>query len=87
MLHIHVMQLVYNFSHPAMKGSLYEIESMLRLAGARLPKNIPDEFTIVNFHFFIKKSFNKSILKYFIKVNLMTFKDRLLDATYNATIN
>ena len=36
MLRIHVMQLLYNLSDPAMEDALYEIESMRRFAGLRL---------------------------------------------------
>jgi IS5 family transposase len=55
MLRIHIMQLTYNLSDPAMEDSLYEIESMRRFAGLRLSDNIPDETTILNFRHFVEK--------------------------------
>ncbi len=36
MLRVHVMQLLYNLSDPAMEDALYEIESMRRFAGLSL---------------------------------------------------
>ncbi len=55
MLRVHIMQLVYNLSDPAMEDALYEIESMRRFAGLRLSDNLPDETTILNFRHFIEK--------------------------------
>ena len=55
MLRIHVMQLLYNLSDPAMEDALYEIESMRRFAGLRLSDNLPDETTILNFRHFIEQ--------------------------------
>jgi IS5 family transposase len=55
MLRIHIMQLIYNLSDPAMEDSLYEIESMRRFAGLRLSDNIPDETTILNFRHIIER--------------------------------
>ena len=46
MLLIHIMQLIYNLSEPAMEDALYEIESVRRFAGLRLSDNLPDETTI-----------------------------------------
>jgi len=43
MLRIHVMQLLYNLSDPAMEDALYEIESMRRFSGLGLSDNLPDE--------------------------------------------
>jgi len=54
MLRIHIMQLFYNLSDPAMEDSLYEIESMRRFAGLRLSDSIPDETTMLNFRHFIE---------------------------------
>lgn len=54
MLRIHIMQLIYNLSDPAMEDALYEIESMRRFAGLRLSDNLPDETTILNFRHFIE---------------------------------
>ncbi len=55
MLRIHIMQLIYNLSDPAMEDALYEIESMRRFAGLRLSDNLPDETTILNFRHFIER--------------------------------
>ena len=56
MLRVHVMQLLYNLSDPAMEDALYEIESMRRFAGLRLADSLPDETTILNFRHFIEKN-------------------------------
>jgi IS5 family transposase len=55
MLRIHVMQLLYNLSDPAMENALYEIESMHRFAGLRMSDNLPDETTILNFRHFLER--------------------------------
>lgn len=55
MLRVHVMQLLYNLSDPAMEDALYEIESMRRFAGLRLSDNLPDETTIRNFRHFLER--------------------------------
>ncbi len=55
MLRVHVMQLLYNLSDPAMEDALYEIESMRRFAGLRLSDNLPDETTILNFRHFLER--------------------------------
>jgi len=55
MLRVHIMQLNYNLSDPAMEDSLYEIESMRRFSGLRLSEKIPDETTILNFRHFIER--------------------------------
>jgi transposase, IS5 family len=55
MLRIHIMQLIYNLSDPAMEDALYEIESMRRFAGLRLSDNLPDETTILNFRHFVER--------------------------------
>ncbi|WP_188149383.1 transposase, partial [Teredinibacter waterburyi] len=54
MLRVHIMQLLYNLSDPAMEDTLYEIESMRRFAGLRLSDNLPDETTILNFRHFLE---------------------------------
>ena len=56
MLRVHVMQLLYNLSDPAMEDALYEIESMRRFAGLRLSDNLPDETTILNFRHFVEQN-------------------------------
>ncbi|RMF18164.1 MAG: IS5 family transposase [Gammaproteobacteria bacterium] len=55
MLRIHMMQLFWNLSDPAMEDHLYEVESMRRFAGLRLNGPIPDETTILNFRRQIEK--------------------------------
>lgn len=55
MLRVHVMQLLYNLSDPAMEDALYEIESMRNFSGLRLSDNLPDETTILNFRHFLEK--------------------------------
>jgi IS5 family transposase len=48
MLHVHVAQIVYNYSDPGMEDALYEIESLRRFSGIRL-EAVPDESTILQF--------------------------------------
>jgi IS5 family transposase len=55
MLRIHMMQLFWNLSDPAMEDHLYEVESMRRFAGLRLDGPIPDETTILNFRHQLEK--------------------------------
>ena len=55
MLRIHVMQLHYNLSDPAMEDALYEIESMRRFAGLRMSDSLPDETTILNSRHFLER--------------------------------
>ena len=43
MLRVHVVQLCYNLSDPAMEDLLYEAESVRRFAGLRLTEALPDE--------------------------------------------
>lgn len=86
MLRIHVMQLVYNLSDPAMEDSLYEIESMRRFAGLRLSENIPDETTILNFrHFLEQHKFGKRIFEtvnqHLQTKGLMLREGSIVDAT------
>lgn len=49
MLRVHCLQVIYNYSDPAMEDALYEIESLRRFSGLRLSERIPDETTILNF--------------------------------------
>ena len=49
MLRVHIVQLCYNLSDPAMEDLLYEAESVRRFAGLRLAEPIPDESTILHF--------------------------------------
>src|SRR5690554_4352284 len=43
MLRVHCLQLFYNLSDPALEDSVYECESVRRIAGLRLSANIPDK--------------------------------------------
>lgn len=85
MLRVHIMQLVYNLSDPAMEDALYEIESMRRFAGIRLDK-VPDETTILNFRHLLeqhklgKKLFQK-INKHLDQHGLMLREGSIIDAT------
>ena len=49
MLRVHVVQLCYNLSDPAMKDLLYEAEPVRRFAGLRLTEALPDETAILHF--------------------------------------
>ena len=42
MLRIHCVQLFYNLSDPGMEDMLYEVESVRRFVGLRLPGPLPD---------------------------------------------
>lgn len=85
MLRVHIMQLVYNLSDPAMEDALYEIESMRRFAGIRLDR-VPDETTILNFRHLLeqhklgKKLFTK-INKHLDRHGLVLREGSIVDAT------
>ena len=71
MLRVHVMQVIYNLSDPAMEDALYEIESMRHFAGIRLSR-VPDETTILNFrHLLEQHSLGKKLFK---KINRRSSK-------------
>jgi len=55
MLRIHIVQLCYNLSDPAMEDLLYEAESVRRFAGLRLSEPIPDESTILHFRHLLER--------------------------------
>ena len=55
MLRIHCVQLFYNLSDPGMEDMLYEVESVRRFVGLRLPGPLPDETTILNFHHLLEE--------------------------------
>ena len=55
MLRVHVVQLCYNLSDPAMEDLLYEAESVRRFAGLRLTDALPDETTILNFRHLLER--------------------------------
>ena len=86
MLRIHVMQLLYNLSDPALEDALYEIESMRRFAGLRLSDNLPDETTILNFrHFLERNKFGQrlfdTIQKHLASQGLKLREGSIVDAT------
>jgi IS5 family transposase len=54
MLHLHVAQIVYNYSDPGMEDALYEIESLRRFCGIRL-ESVPDESTILQFRHLLEQ--------------------------------
>ena len=55
MLRVHVLQLVYNYSDPAMEDALYEIEPLRRFARLSLRGAIPDETTLLNFRHLLER--------------------------------
>ena len=55
MLRIHIVQLCYNLSDPAMEDLLYEAESVRRFAGLRLTEPLPDESTILHFRHLLER--------------------------------
>ena len=55
MLRVHIVQLCYNLSDPAMEDLLYEAESVRRFAGPRLSEPIPDESTILHFRHLLER--------------------------------
>ena len=55
MLRVHIVQLCYNLSDPAMEDLLYEAESVRRFGGLRLSEPIPDESTILHFRHLLEK--------------------------------
>jgi IS5 family transposase len=85
MVRVHLMQLVYNLSDPAMEDALYEIESMRRFAGLRLDR-IPDETTILNFRHLLerhglgKKLFSR-INRHLQENGLLLREGSIIDAT------
>ncbi|WP_290538824.1 IS5 family transposase [Alcanivorax sp.] len=85
MLRIHVMQIIYNLSDPAMEDALYEIESMRRFAGIRLSR-VPDETTILNFRHLLEqhtlgKKLFKKINRQLARHGLMVREGSIVDAT------
>jgi transposase, IS5 family len=85
MLKVHLMQLVYNLSDPAMEDALYEIESMRRFAGLRLDR-IPDETTILNFRHLLErhglgKKLFKRINRHLQENGLLLREGSIIDAT------
>lgn len=85
MLRIHVMQVIYNLSDPAMEDALYEIESMRRFADIRLSR-VPDETTILNFRHLLEqhnlgKKLFKKINRQLARHGLIVREGSIVDAT------
>ena len=55
MLRVHIVQLCYNLSDPAMEDLLYEAESVRRFVGLRLPEPLHDESTILHFRHLLER--------------------------------
>ena len=55
MLRVHIVQLCYNLSDPAMEDLLYEAESVRRFAGLRLSESNSDESTILHFRHLLEE--------------------------------
>ena len=55
LLRVHIVQLCYNLSDPAMEDLLYEAESVRRFAELRLLEPIPDESTILHFRHLLER--------------------------------
>ncbi len=55
MLRIHVVQLSYTLSDPAMEDLLYEAESARRFCGLTLREPIPDKSTILHFRHLLER--------------------------------
>ena len=54
-LRVHVVQLCYNLSDPAMEDLLYEAESVRRFVGLTLRDPLPDESTILHFRHLLEE--------------------------------
>ena len=55
MFRVHIVQLCYNLSHPAMEDLLYEAESVRGFAGLRFSEPIPYESTILHFRHLLER--------------------------------
>ena len=87
MLRVHIVQLCYNLSDPAMEDLLYEAESVRRFAGLRLSEPIPDESTILHFRHLLEEHELGQGLFEEIKVHLAEQGVRLREGTIvDATI-
>ncbi len=77
MLRVHLMQLWFNLSDPAMEESLYDITPMRQFAGLSLTHGgLPDETTILNFRHLLER--NKLAERIFAEVNAMLGEQGLL---------
>ena len=86
MLRVHVVQLCYNLSDPAMEDLLYEAESVRRFAGLKLSEPIPDESTILHFrHLLEERQLGDGLFKE-INAHLESQGLRLLGGIVGASI-
>ncbi len=86
MLRVHVVQVVYNLSDPAMEDLLYEAESVRRFVGLRLSKAIPDESTILHFRHLLEnhelgQGLFEEIKGYLAQQGVMLKQGTIVDAT------
>ena len=86
MLRVHVVQVVYNLSDPAMEDLLYEAESVRRFVGLRLSKAIPDESTILHFRHLLEnhelgQGLFEEIKGYLAQQGVMLKQGTVVDAT------
>lgn len=86
MLRVHVVQVVYNLSDPAMEDLLYEAESVRRFVGLRLSKAIPDESTILHFRHLLERQrlgqgLFEEIKGYLAQQGVMLKQGTIVDAT------
>ena len=87
MLRVHIVQLCYNLSDPAMEDLLYEAESVRRFSGLRLSEPIPDESTILHFRHLLERHELGQGLFEEIKSHLAEQGVRLMEGTIvDATI-
>lgn len=86
MLRVHVVQVVYNLSDPAMEDLLYEAESVRRFTGFRLSESIPDESTILHFRRLLEdhelgQGLFEEIKGYLAQRGVMLKQGTIVDAT------
>ncbi len=86
MLRVHVVQVVYNLSDPAMEDLLYEAESVRRFTGLRLSEPIPDESTILHFRHLLEnqklgQGLFEEIRGYLAQQGVMLKQGTIVDAT------
>ena len=86
MLRVHVVQVVYNLSDPAMEDLLYEAESVRRFVGLRLSKAIPDESTILHFRHLLEnhelgQGLFEEVKGYLAQQGVMLKQGTIVDAT------
>ena len=90
MLRIHVVQVTYYLSDPAMEDLLYEAESVRRFAGLKLSEDIPDESIILNFRHLLERhrlgqELFEEIKGHLEERGVMLKRGSIVDATIIAT--